>query len=105
MTWNGTPQSLLPLEFENMIVLELTEYRNNGEFYPLTLVVFNNIAILEANLETPGPVIVGQPNSIGKGSFIVGAVPGKNLVVKETVAEITKRLKPIVGVAVSGTGL
>ncbi len=75
-----------------MTVLELTEYRPDGNFYPIVVVVAGNFAVLEAELTPPGPVIIGQ-KSLGKGAFLVGAVPGKNLVVRETVAEIAKRLK------------
>jgi hypothetical protein len=79
-----------------MKVLELTEYRDNGNFYPITIVFGDNaaFAILEAELKAPGPHIIGESKDLGKGSFIVGAVPGRNLVVKETAKEIAALLQP-----------
>ncbi len=74
-----------------MTVLELTEYRSDGNFYPIVVVVAGNFAVLEAELTPSGPVIIGQ-KSLGKGAFLVG-VAGKHLVVRETVAEIAKMLK------------
>jgi hypothetical protein len=76
-----------------MKVLRLTEYRADGNFYPLVVVVVSNFAAFEAELAPTGPHIIGQTKTLGKGAFLVGAVPGKNLAVRETVEEIVELLK------------
>lgn len=77
-----------------MTTLLLTEYRGDGNFYPLLIVVGDNsiFSVFEVDLNPVGPFIVGQTKSLGKGALLIGVVPGKNLTVRETVAEIRSLL-------------
>lgn len=89
-----------------MKLLELTEYRSDGNFYPFVVVVGDNavFSFFEAELKPTGPHIIGKTKPLGKGSFLVGVAPGMNITVKETVQQIKNLLSDKIPV-VSGTGL
>lgn len=77
-----------------MKVLELTEYRGDGKFYPLLVAVgATTFSVFTVELQPAGPTIIGQSKSLGTGAMLIGAVPGKNLVVKESLKEIVKLLR------------
>ena len=75
-----------------MIALRLTEYRGDGNFYPLLVLPQPGMAVFEAELKPAGPHIVGETKPLGKGALISGLRLGANIVVKETVEQIQEKI-------------
>lgn len=75
-----------------MKTLKLTEYRDDGGFYPILVCFGEGIQVREVNLLPNGPHIIGESKALGKGSLITGLPGGQSITVQETVEEIYRKL-------------
>jgi hypothetical protein len=73
--------------------LLLTEYRGDGNFYPVVVIFGPGVVVFEADLKSPGPHVIGVTKDLGKGSLISGLRIGANIVVKQTPGEIYRLLE------------
>jgi hypothetical protein len=76
-----------------MIPIQLTEYRSDGNDYPILVILGEGTRIHEAELKAAGPHIIGETKTLGKGSLIVQPFNQVHVTVRETVADISKIIR------------
>jgi hypothetical protein len=77
-----------------MIPLKLTEYRNDGNYYPVVVIFGAGAVIREAELKSPGPHIINVTKPVALGSFITLAFNQQPITVAEKPSEILALLVP-----------